>query len=64
VQDVDEYQTLGLPLWLASELTRDNFVLVKLPRVFSRRVRDTMLAAPDKVALRERSPYFYEVGLR
>lgn len=38
-------------------------VSVQLPRNFSGKVREHLLADPSVVRLRDRSPYFYEVGL-
>ncbi len=36
---------------------------MQLPRNFSGKVRENLLADPSCVRLRDRSPYFYEVGL-
>lgn len=38
-------------------------VSVQLPRNFGGKVREHLLADPSVVRLRDRSPYFYEVGL-
>jgi hypothetical protein len=35
-----------------------------VPRAFSSRVRETLLAQPASVKLRDKSPFFYEMGLR
>lgn len=55
---------MELPLWLAESLAEDNFVQIDLPRIFSQRNRDAMLASPETVRLRDRSPFYYEAGLR
>ena len=38
-------------------------VSVQLPRNISGKVRENLLADPTVVRLRDRSPYFYEIGL-
>lgn len=64
LQDIEEGQRIELPIWLAERLSESKLVTIDLPRNFSRRVRESLLAAPESVRLRDRSPYFYEVGLR
>ncbi len=55
---------MELPLWMAERLVEAQYAVVELPRNFSAKVREALLAAPESVRLRERSPHFYEVGLR
>lgn len=66
--DVAEDQEMDLSLWLAALLGPSpgpNFVEVLLPaRTFSTRLREQLLADAMSVRLRERSPHFYELGLR
>jgi GINS complex subunit 3 len=64
MQDIEEGQHVELPLWLAEKLADSKLVSVELPRNFSKKVRDSLQAAPETVRLREKSPHFYEVGLR
>jgi GINS complex subunit 3 len=64
LQHVEEGARLELPLWMAERLAAGQFVGVELPRNFSGSVRDALLAAPKSARLRERSPFFYEAGLR
>lgn len=64
MQTVAEGQQLELPLWMAERLREARYISVSLPRNFSAKVRESLLAAPQSVRLRERSPHFYEVGLR
>lgn len=64
LQTVAEGQKLELPLWMAERLKASRYIEVSLPRNFSAKVRESLLAAPESVRLRERSPHFYEVGLR
>lgn len=63
-ETVAEGQQLELPLWMAERLREARYISVSLPRNFSAKVRESLLAAPESVRLRERSPHFYEVGLR
>jgi GINS complex subunit 3 len=63
-QDIEEESRIELPLWMAETLADHQYVVVQLPRNFSAKVREAMLANPENVRLRERSPYFYEAGLR
>jgi hypothetical protein len=63
-QDIELDAEMDLPLWLATELRGHNFIDVRLPRAFSKRLREGLRADPRAVALRDRSPHFYEVGLR
>jgi len=66
--DVAEDQAMELALWLAAALGPSpgpNFVEVQLPaRVFGARLREQLRADARGVRLRDRSPYFYELGLR
>lgn len=63
-KDIDESETVELPLWLAEPLQEGRIGIIDLPRAFSASVRDQLLAAPTTVRLRDKSPYFYETGLR
>jgi GINS complex subunit 3 len=64
LQDIDESETIELPLWLAEPLHEGRIGIVDLPPSFSARVRDQLLADPTAVRLRDLSPFFYETGLR
>jgi GINS complex subunit 3 len=55
---------MDVPLWLAAVLRSQNFVQLQLPRTFSKRLRESLKADPSAVRLRDKSPHFYEVGLR
>ena len=54
---------IALPLWMATTLAARNFVSVAAPNSFSDRVRSQLNADPGAVKLRDKNPYFYEVGL-
>ncbi len=55
---------MELPVWLASGLRSANYVEVRLPKTFSLRLRESLKADASSVRLRDKSPHFYEVGLR
>lgn len=55
---------MELPLWLATRLKDSNFVDVRLPKTFSVKLRESLKADAAGVKLRDKSPHFYEVGLR
>lgn len=49
---------------MAEELARRNLVLVDLPVAFSVKTREDLLADPTVVRLRDKSPVFYEMGVK
>lgn len=55
---------VDLPIWLAENLHERGLVEVLLPRGYSSKVREAMLAAPTTLKLRDKSPFFYETGLK
>lgn len=55
---------MDLPVWLVQVLKAQNFLEVRLPKTFSLRLRESLKADALTVRLREKSPHFYEVGLR
>ncbi|KAI9009089.1 hypothetical protein DFJ74DRAFT_686782 [Hyaloraphidium curvatum] len=55
---------IELPFWMASELALNEYVDVELPRCFSSRSRNDLLANPNTVELRKLCPYFYEFGMK
>ena len=66
--DVAEDDEMDMALWLAAALGPSpgpNFVEVRLPsRVFGAKLREQLRADAMGVKLRDRSPFFYELGLR
>ena len=62
-QDVKAGTELELPLWLAETLAGRRMVTCSFPRCLSGPTREAMRADPTVVRLRDRSPYFYAVGL-
>lgn len=62
-KDIDESETVELPLWIAEPLQEARTGLIDLPRAFSASVRDQLLASPTTTRLRDKSPFFYETGL-
>lgn len=61
-EDLPARSRVELPLWLALALQAKNMVRVELPRHYSARFREDLLAGPDAVDIRERSAFFYETG--
>jgi len=53
-----------LPLWMAQALVLKNMVKLKLPKYFGDSFRVTLLAQPAVMNLQDRSPFFYEFGLK
>ena len=63
-EDLEMDQELEIPLWLAEALKPNNYIDLKLPRMFGLSVRQSLKADAKSVKLREKSPFFYELGLR
>jgi hypothetical protein len=62
--DIEAGTTMDLPLWLAEELRYRDLIEVTLPTAYSRKSRDDIKADAAAARLREKSPFFYTVGLR
>eukprot|EP00211_Chloroparvula_japonica_P009047 CAMPEP_0119120478 /NCGR_PEP_ID=MMETSP1310-20130426/1499_1 /TAXON_ID=464262 /ORGANISM="Genus nov. species nov., Strain RCC2339" /LENGTH=180 /DNA_ID=CAMNT_0007109957 /DNA_START=104 /DNA_END=646 /DNA_ORIENTATION=- len=62
--NLQEGETLDVPLWLAKALTDPSkgFCRVNLPAVYGADVKNALLAAPGKASFAS-SPYYYEVAL-
>jgi hypothetical protein len=63
-EDLEMDQELEIPLWLAEALKPNNYIDLKLPRMFGLSVRQSLKADAKSVKLREKSPFFYELGLK
>mmetsp|Transcript_6723 Transcript_6723/g.14839 ORF Transcript_6723/g.14839 Transcript_6723/m.14839 type:complete len:209 (-) Transcript_6723:569-1195(-) len=63
-RDVKEGAQLEVPLWIALPLAKMLMTNVKLPAVYSDRYRRKLNAGAECVSLKNRAPYFYEVGNR
>lgn len=63
-KDLKKNSKVDLPYWLTSVLTSRNMVKLELPRVFGPRFQVSFLADPSIVNLKDRCPYFYELGLK
>jgi hypothetical protein len=55
---------MQLPVWLAEPLAERKYVLVDVPRNYSATVRNSLSADATAISLRDKSPNFYEIGLR
>lgn len=54
---------VDLPLWMAGTLAARNMVAVQQPPCFSSKVRNQLSADPGSVKLRDKNPYYYELGM-
>ena len=52
-----------VPLWMVPDLYQRRLVSPALPRFYNARVRADVLAEAGCARLRQRSPYYYELGL-
>ena len=55
---------MELPFWLASSLVARNMVDVQLPKHYRERFRGRLRVDPIVVNLREKTPYYYEFGMK
>jgi GINS complex subunit 3 len=61
-EDLPARSRVELPLWLAQSLEAKNMVRLELPKHYSARFREDLLAGPEAVDIRDRSVFFYETG--
>ncbi|KAK2981986.1 hypothetical protein RJ640_007578 [Escallonia rubra] len=61
---VESGSKVELPFWLASELHLRQAVSVGFPRCFNKRTQEEIKADAAHVDLRNRCPYFYELGCK
>lgn len=62
--DIAKGASLPTPLWLLVDLHRRGLVALDLPDVYKERYRRKLNAGAECVSLRNRAPFFYEVGIR
>ena len=55
--------TILLPWWLGRHLASSSSIVFGTPRFLTAKVRESLIADSRCVALREKSPYFYEMCL-
>lgn len=60
--DILQDDIMEIPLWLAVPLAQYDIVDVEVPKIFKEKFQKTLEADPCVINLREKSPYFYEVG--
>lgn len=63
-QDIDEAQTMELPIWLALALAKAKIIDIEIPRYFKENFKKTLEADPNVVNLRDKTLYYYEVGMK
>ncbi|KAI8023549.1 hypothetical protein ACSBR2_006049 [Camellia fascicularis] len=59
---VEQGSKVELPFWLARELHLRQAVSINLPHCFNQKTREELAADAAHVDLRNRCPYFYELG--
>lgn len=62
--DIEEGQTMELPIWLALALASGDVINIEIPRYYKEQFKKTLEADPNVVNLRDKSLYYYEVGLK
>lgn len=62
--DITKGASLPTPLWLLVDLHRRGLVALDLPDVYKERYRRKLNAGAECVSLRNKAPFFYEVGIR
>lgn len=61
---VEQGSRVELPFWLARELHLRQAVSISLPPCFNQKTRDELAADAAHVDLKNRCPYFYELGCK
>ena len=62
--DLEKGSVLEIPLWLALFLAQIEMVEIEIPRFYRENFKNTLLADPTHVNLREKTPFYYEIGLK
>jgi len=62
--DIEEGQTMEIPIWLAFALARTEIVEIEIPRFYKEQFKKTLEADPNVINLRDKSSYYYEIGLK
>ena len=62
--DIEVGQTMELPIWLALPLAQGEIIDIEVPRFYKDHFKKTLEADPNVVNLRDKTPYYYENGLK
>lgn len=62
VMDLPEGAEVDVPIWLAIPLVRSEIISVEVPRIFSSKYQDAIIADPMVINLFDKQPYYYEFG--
>eukprot|EP00752_Nemacystus_decipiens_P004561 g4163.t1 len=62
-EDLSQGAKVDFPLWMARPLAGKGMVDLDLPKHYTDRFREQLEAGPGAVNLRERCPFYYEVGV-
>lgn len=60
--DVQAESNIDIPLWMVQPLAKRSMVAVKTPTIYGDRYRRKLNAGAECVSLKNRAPFFYEVG--
>ena len=62
-EDLESGDEVQLPLWLASTFASRRFVDIQLPNYLSLQFKSSLVADPEVINLKQKSEYFYEIGI-
>ena len=62
--DIEKDAAMEIPLWLALALARPGIVEIEIPRFYKEQFKNTLEAGPNVINLRDKTPYYYEVGMK
>lgn len=61
---VEAGDAVAVPLWLVPDLFKRQFISFDMPDVYNERHRRKFNAGAECMSLRNRAPFFYEVGIK
>ncbi|OMJ91710.1 hypothetical protein SteCoe_5741 [Stentor coeruleus] len=62
--DLKKSSRFSIPLWLGISMARRDLAKIEVPKFFSDSYRNTLKADPKIISLKERTNYFFEVGIK
>eukprot|EP01080_Neovahlkampfia_damariscottae_P005083 gene5083-8683_t len=62
-KDIIQGTKMELPLWLALELAKRNFVEIEIPKFYGQKFLNGLIIGATEANLRENSPNYYKVGM-
>lgn len=61
-KDIKEGTKIEVPMWLAFELAKRNFVKIEIPKHYSEKFLKKLEIGAEEANIHEHSPYFYQIG--